>query len=109
VTNSGGKAEFVRVATRDEIPPGAMKTVDVGGVQVLVCNVGGEFHAVHDECTHECFPLSEGTLEGHALICMLHGARFDVRSGEVLALPAYEPLRTYDVQVNGEDILVATG
>jgi 3-phenylpropionate/trans-cinnamate dioxygenase ferredoxin subunit len=102
-------AEFVKVATRDEIPPGAMKAVDVGGVQVLVCNVGGEFHAVHDECTHECFPLSEGTLEGHAVVCMLHGARFDVRSGEILALPAYEPLRTYDVRVSGEDVLVAIG
>lgn len=98
---------FVRVATRSEVPPGGMKAVDVDGVQIALCNVGGEFYAVHDECTHECFPLSEGTLEGHTLVCILHGARFDVRTGEVLALPAYGPVTTYDIELDGEDILVA--
>jgi 3-phenylpropionate/trans-cinnamate dioxygenase ferredoxin subunit len=102
-------AEFVKVATKGEVPPGTMKAVDVDGAQVLVCNVGGEFYAVHDECTHECFPLSEGTLEGHSVICMLHGARFDIRSGEILELPAYEPLKTYDVRVNGEEVWAAVG
>lgn len=90
-----------------ELPPGSMKAVDVDGVQILVCNVAGDFHAVHDECTHECFPLSEGELEGHALVCMLHGARFDVRTGAILALPAYEPLKTYEVRVDGEGVWVA--
>ncbi len=90
-----------------EVPPGEMKAVRADGVDVLLCNVGGELYAVQDECTHECFPLSEGTLDGHAVICMLHGARFDVRSGEVLALPAYGPVTTYEVEINGEDVLVA--
>ena len=62
---------------------------------------------MHDECTHECFPLSAGELEGRVITCMLHGAQFDVGSGEVLALPAYESLRTYEVRVEGEDIFVA--
>ena len=100
--------KFVRVAAIDEVPAGAMKSVAVDGVQVLLCNVGGEYYAVHDECTHECFPLSEGTLEGHSLTCILHGACFDVRTGEVLALPAYGPLRTYEVKVDGDDLLIAT-
>jgi nitrite reductase/ring-hydroxylating ferredoxin subunit len=98
---------FVKVAVKSEVPPGAVKAVELNGLQVALCNVGGEFFAVHDECTHESFPLSEGTLEGDALVCLLHGARFDVRTGEVLALPAYEALRTYEVAVEGEDVLVA--
>jgi 3-phenylpropionate/trans-cinnamate dioxygenase ferredoxin subunit len=105
------KAEknFVRVASVKEVPLGGMKAVRVDGVDILLCNVEGEFYAVHDECTHECFPLSEGTLDEHAIVCMLHGARFDVRNGEVLALPAYGPVTTYEVETNGEDVLVAVG
>lgn len=105
----GAEKNFVRVASVDEVPPGEIKAVRVDGVDVLLCNVDGEFYAVHDECTHECFPLSEGTLDGHAVVCMLHGARFDVRNGEVLALPAYGPVTTYAVKKNGEDVLVAVG
>ena len=73
----------------------------------MVCNVDGEYYAVHDECTHECFPLSEGSLDGHTVTCMLHGASFDVRTGDVLAPPAYESLRLYRVRVDGEDIYIA--
>jgi 3-phenylpropionate/trans-cinnamate dioxygenase ferredoxin subunit len=102
-----GDGHFVTVAKTGEVPPGGMMAVEVDGAQVLVCNVGGEYHAVHDECTHECFPLSEGSLDGHTVTCMLHGASFDVRSGEILSPPAYEPLKTYRVRVDGDDVLVA--
>lgn len=98
---------FIKVAGKGAVPAGAMTAVDVEGVPVALCNVDGEFFAVHDECTHECFPLSEGSLDGAELTCALHGARFDVRSGEVLALPAYGPVKTYPVEIDGEDILIA--
>ncbi len=98
---------FVRVCGVGEVGEGEMKGLDADGEAVLLCNVGGEFFAVHDECTHECFPLSEGTLEGHCLTCLLHGGRFDVRTGEVLALPAYGPVKTYVVKVEGDDVFVA--
>ena len=98
---------FVVVAKVGDISVGGMKAVDVGGEAVVVCNVEGEFFGVQDECTHETFPLSEGTLDGHCLTCLLHGARFDVRNGEVLELPAYEALKTYSVKVEGDDVLVA--
>ncbi len=81
--------------------------VEPEGERIVLCNVAGTYYAVYDECTHECFPLSAGVLSGKTLTCTLHGARFDVETGEVLALPAYEPLKTYEVQVEGEDILVA--
>lgn len=77
------------------------------GREVLLCDVGGEVFAVQDECTHEGFPLSHGTLQGETVICLLHGARFDVRTGEVLALPACRRLRTYPVRIDGGDVWVA--
>ncbi len=99
--------QFVRVATVKEVPPGTMKAVEVEGTQIALCNAGGEFYAVHDECTHESFPLSEGLLDGKVLTCMLHGAQFDLTTGEVLALPAYGPVKTFEVEIDGEDVLIA--
>jgi len=98
---------YKTIARTGEIPPGEMRAVEVDGIPVLLCNVDGEFFALHDECTHECFPLSEGKLAGGSVTCMLHGASFDVKTGEVLAPPAYEPLTTYRVRVDGEDISIA--
>jgi nitrite reductase/ring-hydroxylating ferredoxin subunit len=98
---------FTKVATTGEVAPGEMISVDVNGEQVLLCNVDGEFYAVHDECTHERFPLTEGTLEGCAVVCALHGARFSLETGEVLAPPALVPVKTYEVRVEGEDIVIA--
>ncbi len=105
--DSRSSKTFVKVATVDQVPAGAMLGVDVEGRQVVVCNVDGEFYAVRDECTHENYPLSEGELAGHRLTCMLHGACFDVKTGAVLAAPAYEPLQSFEVRVDGQDILIA--
>lgn len=98
---------FVRVARQSEIVPGNMKSVNVAGEHVLICNVEGEFYAIHDQCTHEYFPLSSGRLDGSKVTCLLHGACFDVTTGAVLSPPAYEAVRTYPVRLDGEDILIA--
>ena len=98
--------KFIRVARREEIGPGQKKIVEVDGMPVVVVNLDGSFYAVEDVCTHDGGPLGEGELEGHQIICPRHGARFDVRTGEVLALPAFEPVPTYEVRVEGDDILV---
>lgn len=97
---------FIKVAQVGEIRPGQKKVVDVGGVPVVVVNLDGQFFAVEDICTHDGGPLGEGDLEGHQIICPRHGARFDVRTGAVLAMPAFEPVPTYAVRVEGDDILV---
>lgn len=98
---------FVRAARTSEVAPGEMRGVNVEGRAIVVCNVDGRYCAVQDECTHEHFPLSAGQLSGRRLACTLHGACFDVVTGEVLALPAVEDLRTYEVRVEGDEILVA--
>lgn len=106
-SGSMGAERYISVATKGDVPPGEMRAVEVNGVPVLLCNVNGEFFAVHDECTHECFPLSEGQLGGHAVTCTLHGASFDVKTGEILSPPAYEPLKTYLVRLSGDEVCVA--
>ena len=99
-------ARFVKVARVEDIPPGHKKIVDVDGVLVVVVNSDGEYYAFEDVCTHDGGPLGEGRLEDRQIICPRHGARFDVRTGDALTLPAFEPVPTYEVNVEGGDIFV---
>ena len=84
------------------IRPGALALIDVGGTRIAIANVDGVFYAFDDACTHEQCSLAEGDLEGAKVICACHGAEFDVRTGEVLAPPATEPLRVYPVRVSDD-------
>jgi 3-phenylpropionate/trans-cinnamate dioxygenase ferredoxin subunit len=99
--------EFVKVAVRGEIPPGGKKLVEIDGRAIAVFNVDGAYHAIDDVCTHDGGPLAEGTLVGAEIRCPRHGARFDVRTGKALCLPAVEPVAVHAVEARGDDILVA--
>jgi len=100
-------AEFVRVAKADEIVPGTAKRIEVDGEPVALFNVEGEFHAIGDVCSHAQASLSEGYLEDDVVECPLHGARFNVRTGKNLSLPALFPVAQYEVKVEGGELLVA--
>lgn len=97
---------FVKAAVLSDIPPGRAKTVEVGDEDVALCNVGGQIYAIADVCTHDDGPLGEGYLLGEEIECPRHGARFNVKSGEVKSLPAIIPIPTFDVRIEGDDILV---
>ena len=92
-------AEWIKVATVGEIAPGACKVADVDGATVVVFNIGGEFFAIEDVCTHDGGELAGGTIEGDQVICPRHGARFCVRTGEALSAPAYEPTTKFPLRV----------
>lgn len=99
-------SEFEKIAKTSEIPPGEVRSFPVGTEMVAVCNVGGRFFAFRDECTHQAYPLSDGILEGKKITCIHHGAEFDVETGEALCLPATDPVETYPVKIEGEDLYV---
>ena len=94
------------VAHKSAIAPGTACSVQVDGVPVLLCNVGGTLYAVEDVCTHDGNPLDAGALDGVRIMCPRHGAYFDVTTGAALTLPAVSPLPTYPVLVDGDDIRV---
>jgi 3-phenylpropionate/trans-cinnamate dioxygenase ferredoxin subunit len=73
---------------------------------VLLFNVGGQYYAIEDVCTHDGAPLAGGRFSGNAIACPRHGARFDVCTGRALTMPAVEPVETYPVKIEGDDILV---
>jgi 3-phenylpropionate/trans-cinnamate dioxygenase ferredoxin subunit len=96
-------AEYITVGKAADIPAGQARVVVVHGRRVALCNVDGAFYAVDDTCTHDDGPLGEGTLDGFAIQCPRHGARFDVRTGAVLRMPAAFPIRSYKTRIeNGE-------
>src|SRR3989442_10697163 len=99
-------AEFIKVATTDEIAPGQAKLVEVGGSEIALFNVGGSYHAIDNTCTHVGGPLCEGEIAGTEVTCPWHGAVFDVTSGQVLGPPAASNVNRYRVRVEGADIEV---
>ena len=101
--------DFERVASVGDIPVGEMLIVQVGGDDVVLANVEGEIYAFGGECTHRSGPLGEGVLEGDTVECPFHQGRFNVKTGEVVEEPPTEPVQTFQVQVEGDDIKVAKG
>ena len=99
---------WVRAASAASIPPGDYATAEVDGVFVAIFNVGGEFLAVEDVCTHDGGGLAGGAVEGDQVICPRHGARFCLRTGKALSPPAYEPVRSYETRVVDGDVEVSS-
>ena len=100
-------SEYVKVTTLGEIPEGHAKIFEVDDSRVALCKVNSQVYALADVCTHDGGPLGEGDLDGYEIICPRHGARFDVRTGAVLAFPAIMPVDTYPIRIEGEDVYVA--
>ena len=86
--------------------PGAVAAFDVAGRRIALARVGGDFFAIDDTCPHAEASLSEGRLEGFAIECPHHGARFDLRDGRFLTLPAVAPVRSYPVAVEDGAVFV---
>ncbi len=92
-------AEWVNVAPEEEFEPGTWRTVDVDDVTIAVFNLNGEYYAIEDVCTHDYSTLTGGGVDGEEITCPRHGARFNIRTGEALTAPAYEPVPTFPVRI----------
>ena len=99
--------DYIAIAKTSDIPAGQVRYFDLVGFPVAVCHVEGEgFYAIDDVCTHDGGALDQGELDGEEIECPRHGARFNVRTGAVITLPATAPLHTYSVRVEGDQLLV---
>lgn len=105
-----GQSELMprRLACRvSEMAPGTSMTVPGETAIALFRTEDGEFFGVADLCTHEEWSLgSDGDLEGDEVVCPLHMARYNVRTGKALCFPAMTDLRTFEVQVEGDEVYV---
>jgi len=99
-------SDFVPVAKTSELSDPGRTLLEVEDRIVVLLKVGGEYFCIDDVCTHDGGPLSEGRLENHAIACPRHGAKFDIRTGKALTMPATVDTAAHEVKVEGDTILV---
>jgi nitrite reductase/ring-hydroxylating ferredoxin subunit len=99
-------ANLIEVAKTNEIKPGEGKLIEVEDHEIALFNCDGSYYAIDNTCTHQGGPLCEGDLEGNKVICPWHGAEFDVKTGNVVAPPAEESVKSYRVEVHGDSIKI---
>jgi 3-phenylpropionate/trans-cinnamate dioxygenase ferredoxin subunit len=105
---SDGSVGLRRLASLSDVPPNTLLAVEVDEHRICLANADGKIYAFQDNCTHKDFPMSAGSVHGGATVeCAWHGARFDMATGKAIRLPAIKPLKTYEVTLDGDDILVA--
>lgn len=98
--------EFVPVAKVVDLPDPGKVTVEVDDRLVVLLHIDGEFFCIDDVCTHDGGPLGDGALCGFELACPRHGAKFDVRNGDALTMPATEATVAHEVKVEGDSVFV---
>ncbi len=101
------EAKFRQAIAVVEVPEGKMREVEIDGRSILICRAQGAWYALDNICTHACAKLHEGRLRAFRIICPLHGASFDCRSGAVLAPPAMQALKAHHIRAVGGYLEVA--
>jgi 3-phenylpropionate/trans-cinnamate dioxygenase ferredoxin component len=98
---------FVRVCALAEVPADGAMAVEIDDTPVAVVRTGDEVFAVRDICSHAEVALSEGEVYNHTIECWLHGSCFDLRTGKPTNPPATQPVPTYRVKIEGDDVFVS--
>ena len=104
--STDGWVRACRLADLDEDQP--VRT-DIGQCPVCLVRAGGTVYALHDECTHQAVPLSEGEVTGGAIECWLHCSRFELATGRALSPPATRPVAVFPVRIDGGDVFLHLG
>ena len=98
--------EFVFAAKQSELKDGEKLLVEIDDQLVILFRVGNDYYCLDDVCTHDGGSLDGGELEGFEIACPRHGAKFDIRCGKALTMPATQATGSHSVKIEGEDILV---
>lgn len=98
--------EFHPVAKTADLDDDEAVQVLVDGQEIAIYNLGGEFFATDDICTHAYASLADGYVENGQIECPLHGGCFDIKTGKAATAPCTVDLKTYEVKIDGDDILV---
>ena len=92
-------SEYITVASVAEIAAGSMRLVEVDDRLVILSRIGDDYYCIDDICTHDGGTLSDGPHEGCEIACPRHGAKFDLRNGRALSMPATQDTVSHQVKV----------
>jgi 3-phenylpropionate/trans-cinnamate dioxygenase ferredoxin subunit len=98
---------YVRACALADLPAEGALGVEINDTPVAIVRAGGEVFALRDVCSHEEVPLSEGDIYDCTVECWLHGSCFDLRTGQPTGPPATQPVPTYSVKIDDDDVYVA--
>jgi 3-phenylpropionate/trans-cinnamate dioxygenase ferredoxin subunit len=101
-----GKCNYTFVTDTSDVELGRSISVNIEGTKILICHTEEGFFAVQDMCTHALIPLCGGFIQGTLISCPLLGAVFDLKTGEVMAPPAFEDLQTFKLKIEGTSVRV---
>jgi 3-phenylpropionate/trans-cinnamate dioxygenase ferredoxin subunit len=93
------KCDFLTIAPAEDLPNGERMFVDIDEEKIVIFNIAGGYYAIADVCSHDDGPVGDGELSGYEITCPRHGASFDVRTGQVLSLPAIVDIPAYPVRL----------
>ncbi len=97
-------SDWERIAGVEELAPGGRKSVVVDELPALLLRIGDEYFCIEDTCTHDGQAMTNGPVEDHEITCPRHGARFDIRTGKALCMPATEPIETFELDIRDDGI-----
>jgi 3-phenylpropionate/trans-cinnamate dioxygenase ferredoxin subunit len=102
--------DFQKVAQVNDVPDPGKKLVEVDDRILVLIHAGGQFYCIDDVCTHDGGPLGEGVLgEDCSIACPRHGAKFDIRTGKALTMPATQPTAVHETKVEGDEVFIKIG
>ena len=96
--------EYISIGSVGELQDGQRLFIDIDELKIVVFNISGNYYAIADVCSHDDGPVGEGNIEGFEIGCPRHGARFDIRTGKALSLPAFVDIPAYPVRIVNGDI-----
>jgi 3-phenylpropionate/trans-cinnamate dioxygenase ferredoxin subunit len=96
--------EWDKIAGANEVPAGSRKSVVVDELPALLVRIGDEYFCFEDTCTHDGQAMTNGLIENCEITCPRHGARFDLRTGEALCMPATEPIQIFQLDIRQDGI-----
>jgi 3-phenylpropionate/trans-cinnamate dioxygenase ferredoxin component len=99
-------AEWFEACEVRDVAPGERHVVQTPAGLIIIVNLDGAFYALQDICTHDGGILSDGPMINNELVCPRHGARFDIKTGEAMCAPAYEPVPTFPVEIRQGKICI---
>ncbi len=100
--------DFIKACSSSEIEQNKSKAFTIGDYDVLLCHTAEGFMAVENECTHQLQKLEGGRIKKCFVFCPAHGVRFNLKDGKPIGQLTEDPLKVFDVKIEGDDVLIAT-